>query len=173
MNCIYLPLLLVLHATSSRSAHILPVELDTSSVAGTTSDYFLSFTIDAGAIKGHLELVRNFTSRRLLNMARELSPAVWRIGGTSQDYIVFNVSSKEATGINVVMSTEQWDQINRFARDAGLHLIFGLSALIRQQNGRWEPSNALQLMEYTSKNGYAVSWELGNGEKIRSRDYIS
>lgn len=151
------------------------VDLDTSHPVAQTSDHFLSVTIDAGVIGQHLDPVQNFTPPRLLNMARALSPAVWRLGGTSEDYVVFNHSTN-AVGLGLrsgldrsrdtaVLTATQWDTINTFSRDAGWHLIYGLNALLRTKEGHWDPTNAEQLLNYTSGKGYTVSWELGNGKK--------
>lgn len=49
-----------------------------------------------------------------------------------------------------------------FAKCSGLDLIFGLNALLRTPDLRWNSSNAQLLLDYCSSKGYNISWELGN-----------
>lgn len=51
-----------------------------------------------------------------------------------------------------------------FANCSGLDLIFGLNALLRTADLRWNSSNAQLLLDYCSSRSYNISWELGNGK---------
>ncbi|XP_055955925.1 heparanase-like, partial [Patella vulgata] len=47
--------------------------------------------------------------------------------------------------------------------DVGWDLIFDFNVFLRK-NGNWDPSNAIELLEYTVKQGYKpAGYELGNG----------
>ena len=131
------------------------------------SDQFLSVTIDAGNIKGNWEVI-NFTAPRIINMAKALAPAMLRVGGTYQDFLIF---VEETTKLNQVsdftMNTTQWDAVNMFVEAVGWEFIFGLNALLRASNGSWNGTNAEELMTYTTSKGYKVNWELGNGRRLK------
>lgn len=137
------------------------------------SEQFLSVTIDAGSIRNKQWETINFTSTRMQNLARALTPAMLRVGGTSQDYLYFqdNVEYNEVTEAavqaNFTMTGEDWDAINKFVTAAGWEFIFGLNALTRDgSDSAWDSENANKLMEYTLSKGYNVNWELGNGKTL-------
>ncbi|XP_039615623.1 heparanase [Polypterus senegalus] len=54
------------------------------------------------------------------------------------------------------------DMLYAFASCSGFHLIFGLNALLRNDNNVWNSSNAEQLLKYCQSKQYRISWELGN-----------
>uniref|UniRef100_A0A8C4S8I7 Heparanase n=1 Tax=Erpetoichthys calabaricus TaxID=27687 RepID=A0A8C4S8I7_ERPCA len=54
------------------------------------------------------------------------------------------------------------DMLYSFANCSGFHLIFGLNALLRNDNNVWNSSNAEQLLKYCQSKQYRISWELGN-----------
>ncbi|KAJ4427950.1 hypothetical protein ANN_23962 [Periplaneta americana] len=60
-----------------------------------------------------------------------------------------------------------WMALNTFAQSAGLELLFDLNVLLRNQS-QWDSSNARQLIEFSDKFGFNVSWQLGNGSKPNS-----
>ena len=122
---------------------------------------FLSLTIDASKIEHSWTTVN---ADRMINMAKALNPVRLRVGGTSGDFILFNPDGKNIGRGDIIMSTSQWDGINRFANEVGWTLIFGLNQLLRTPGGEWDSSNAELLIDYTMKKGYQVAWELGNGE---------
>lgn len=56
-----------------------------------------------------------------------------------------------------------FDEAHEFVSTVGWDFIFDLNVLFRQ-NDKWDPSNAMELMNYTVKHGYKMAgWELGNG----------
>jgi hypothetical protein len=55
-----------------------------------------------------------------------------------------------------------WIALNRFAQAAGFELLFDLNVLLR--NGtQWDSSNARQLLDFSDKLRFNISWQLGNG----------
>ena len=129
------------------------------------SDQFLSVTIDAGFINDNWDVI-NFTAPRVINMAKALAPAMLRIGGTSQDFIIFEESTELVQRSNFTMNTTQWDAVNIFVEAVGWDIIFGLNALLRASDGSWDGANAEELLTYTTSKGYKVNWELGNGRRL-------
>lgn len=59
---------------------------------------------------------------------------------------------------------ETIDLLYKFANCSGLHLIFGLNALLRNEHDQWNSSNAKLLIDYCASKKYNLSWELGNGK---------
>ena len=125
------------------------------------SDQFLSVTIDAGNIKYNWEII-NFTAPRVINMAKALVPAMLRVGGTAQDFVIFEESTELNQESNFTMNSTEWDAVNTFVEAVGWDFIFGLNVLLRK-NGSWDDTDAEELMMYTTSKGYQVNWELGNG----------
>ena len=129
------------------------------------SDRFLSVTIGAEAIKHNWRRI-DFTAPRVINMAKGLAPAMLRVGGTSEDALIFEETTKLNQESNFTMNTTQWDAVNMFVEAVGWDLIFGLNVLLRK-NGAWDSTDAEELMTYTTSKGYKVNWELGNGRKLK------
>ncbi|XP_006817513.1 heparanase-like [Saccoglossus kowalevskii] len=144
------------------------VDVSTDVSLTTVSDKFLSVAIDAFMIRNHWvyhEL--NFSSPRLLTLARGLKPCHLRVSGTAADFLYFNESvpppsdAKYEDGGPFTMTVDDWDVINEFANKVGWSMIFGLNVLIRKGD-EWDPTNAIKLFNYTLEKGYKVNWELGN-----------
>ena len=160
------------------------IKVNLSSPLFLVSDDFLSLTLDAGGLSKSWDI--SLTSPLLATLAKGLAPAMLRLGGTEQDFVLFSNSTitkspvksvsessldsgRRSTSLssvgNVTVSLTLWDSVNVFAEKAGWDLIFGLNMLLRRPwpNGTWDSSNAELLMNYTQKKGYTVNWELGNG----------
>lgn len=135
------------------------------------SEQFLSITIDAGNIRENWDAI-NFTMPRVINQAKGLTPAMLRVGGTSQDFLLFQDGrggrQMHRTDSNFTMTTAQWDAVNEFVNTVEWDFIFGLNLLLRHNwpNGSWDSSNAELLLDYTTSKGYVVNWELGNGRDL-------
>lgn len=161
------------------------VKLD--KVSFRVSDQFLSVTLDTAELTDP-KWNPDIFPPRVVNMAKALSPAMLRMGGTAQDYLIFDETryhSNPSTPPSVdsslygkdfyttfYMSQEQWDAMNQFCQHVGWDFIFGLNVMLRKNstNGSssgWDPTNAKDLIEYTKKMNYKVKWELGNGMCIK------
>ena len=144
------------------------------------SDQFLSVTIDSGAITHNWNNL-DLKSMRVLNMGKALAPAMLRIGGTAEDFVIFKSPSESSTWYNskelsstdvrkersnITLLASQWDAINQFTKEVGWEMVFGLNVFLRSPwpNGSWDTANAEELIRYTISKGYNVNWELGNGE---------
>lgn len=144
------------------------------------SEHFLSVTLDSCAVQYNWSFI-NFAARRVVNMARALAPAMLRIGGTHQGFLVFEPDGEfslelhrgQPTEVNCYparedrvkfpMTMAHFDAVNLFARKVGWELVFGLNSLLRDDDGAWASSNAEKLLHYAASKGYKVNWQLGNG----------
>ncbi|CAH1783335.1 unnamed protein product [Owenia fusiformis] len=109
----------------------------------------------------------DFRSTKLLQLAKGLAPAYLRIGGTSCDFLLFNESlSKDVTlptlpRSNYTLSEKRFDDINNFAAQSGLRLLFDLNVFLRK-GPAWDPTNSQEIFTY-AKNKYPnIDWQLGN-----------
>ena len=147
-----------------------------SEAFNVVDERYLSVTIDAGELRDHLQHV-NFVSPSVINTAKGLAPAVFRVGGTAADYAIYSPNGSNHTSsirndnvhdvqTNYTMSPQEWDTINEFTQKVGWDLIFGLNLKLRSPwpKGNWDSLNAIELIKYSTKKGYNVSWELGNGK---------
>lgn len=179
-------IVLLAWSSSTVPAGAVLITVDTTARITRVPSSFLSVTIDAGAIASNFKGF-SFTEPRVVNMARGLSPAVVRVGGTSEDRITYvanggplrssekrpleamdemldRLAARMPLAEGFTMNYSQWDAINSFARSVGWNLTFGLNAQQRTKGGQWNMTNAEMLIRYTEKRGYHVNWELGNGE---------
>ncbi|KAM5282774.1 heparanase isoform 1-T1 [Hipposideros larvatus] len=186
------------------------VELDfsTEQPVHLVSPSFLSFTIDAN-LATDPRFLTFLGSPKLRTLARGLSPAYLRFGGTKTDFLIFDPKKQpsfeersywrsqfnqdicksgfipsdvekrlqsewpfqeqvilreqhEKKFKSSTYSRSSVDILYTFAHCSGLDLIFGLNALLRTADLRWNSSNAQLLLDYCSSMSYNISWELGN-----------
>ncbi|CAH3030151.1 unnamed protein product [Porites evermanni] len=130
----------------------------------TVSEKFLSVAIDASMMRNHWPHI-NFTSEKFYTLARGLSPAFLRVGGTSADFLIYNDSSgynKFKNVTNFTITHEDLDKIHLLSSKANWNVMFGLNVLLRQKDGSWNASNPKQIMQYVAESDYHFGWELGN-----------
>ena len=161
------------------------VNINTKQCACETNQKFLSIALGSGLIRHHWENF-NFTSEKLHNLAKGLAPAYLRIGGTDEDFLLFDPKKMHAKNpsydvlshnlrmnssplshigpyTNFTMTIKDVDNIFTFAKEVGLSIIFGLNLLLRDSNTHnWNSTNAQQLMKYITGRGFKCDWELGN-----------
>ena len=136
----------------------------------TVDEDFLSVTICSYSISSNWSDI-DFTSTKVLNMAKALVPASLRIGGTGEDYLKYDPNKQEQSikepqrivYSNYTMSPSQYDALNEFTQAVDWRLIFSLNQRLLNPNGTWNSTNAELLIDYTIKKNYTVGWELGNG----------
>jgi len=135
----------------------------------TVRDQFLSVAIDSGIMMNHWPHV-NFTSEKLFNLARGLSPAFLRIGGTAGDFLIYDDSQgfqKPKNFSNFTITHQDLDKIHLLSSKAGWDVMFGLNVLLRKQDGSWDARNPQEILHYVAEHGYNFGWELGNGKKYK------
>ncbi len=155
---------------------------------------FLSFTIDTSlVIGGHWwgesrnmdnGVASDVTGRldlgtdRLVRLAKTLSPAMLRIGGTEADRLFYKTEKK--TTIEQCYASENsqnphpyeyilkkglWKKIHTFTASVGMSLLFTISAGLanRDKYGVWQEDNAAKLIAWSKKKKLRVgAWEFGN-----------
>lgn len=132
----------------------------------TVSEKFLSVAIDASMMRNHWPHI-NFTSEKFYTLARGLSPAFLRVGGTSADFLIYDDSSgynKFKNVTNFTITHEDLDKIHLLSSKANWNVMFGLNVLLRQKDRSWNASNPKQIMQYVAESDYHFGWELGNGK---------
>lgn len=167
-----------------RESYITHIVIDTDHLVHRTDERFLSVALDTSLIQDGW-VHKNIKSDMLLKLAAQLAPAYLRVGGTLADRLIFepdasyslvrhksNMSdggtcSYEGKGCarhNIHffnMTGADWIALNRFAQAAGFELLFDLNVLLR--NGtQWDSSNARQLLDFSDKLRFNISWQLGN-----------
>ncbi|PFX26400.1 heparanase-like isoform X2 [Stylophora pistillata] len=130
----------------------------------TVNKKFLSVAIDSGIMMHHWPYV-NFTSEKLYTLAKGLSPAFLRIGGTAEDFLIYDNSKdmyKLKNMSNFTITHEDLDKIHLLSSKATWDVLFGLNVLLRGKDGSWNASNPKEIMQYVADHGYHFGWELGN-----------
>lgn len=111
------------------------VHLDTSYVVHIVDEKYASFTIDASIWRSV-----DFHNANLTLLAASLAPAILRVGGTQQDYDLYQFGPYEnATCEDLpkpmtryrcqTVNVSQWQALNQFCQSANLSLVFGLNDL--------------------------------------------
>nr|CAJ30018.1 heparanase [Nannospalax golani] len=193
---------------AAQAEDVVELEFSTQRPLHLVSPSFLSITIDAN-LATDPRFLTFLGSPKLRALARGLSPAYLRFGGTKTDFLIFDPKKEPSheersywksqvnhdicrSGAipavvvrrlqvewpfqeqlllreqyqkefkNSTYSRSSVDMLYTFARCSGLDLIFGLNALLRTADFRWNSSNAQLLLNYCSSKNYDISWELGN-----------
>jgi len=165
---------------------------------------FLSFTIDTSLVMGghwwgdsrHMEKgvasdvtgKLDFKTERLLRLAKTLSPAMLRIGGTEADRLFYKPGKKAASEFfldgryddeslhgsdqlqtlhahEYTLKKGLWKKIHDFTASTGMSLVFTVSAGLadRDADGVWHEDNAARLIAWSVKKKFPVAaWEFGN-----------
>ena len=114
----------------------------------------------------------------------ELSPFIWRLGGSMQDDITYEEPANKGVACPPItddpdaqwgftggcLTRDRWQEVAEFAQTHKAQLVFGLNELKgrthvqgKEWTGDWDPSNAKSLLTYTKEKGLPVyAWELGN-----------
>ncbi|KAL7495609.1 hypothetical protein ACHAWT_009604 [Skeletonema menzelii] len=121
----------------------------------------------------------------LIAATRGLSPFYLRIGGSFADIATYDMSNGTTTreadrftktcsrNPQLCLTRQRWDEVLKFANDAGAKILFTLAYLQHtkdeesEENDRrdWDSTNARQLLQYTAQSEYAntvFGFELGN-----------
>jgi len=163
------------------------VDVDTRQAAGSVSSHFLGFTNDWWVINDpHYGekwgksgiLTFDLQSPLVHELVASLTPALWRIGGTPADTVVYDIGGPpECPRKNqgpypepMCLNMERWHEINEFAQKLGLKISFGLNALYHRggPTTKMNFTNVFNFLQYTAAKGYPIyafqfGNELGNG----------
>lgn len=112
----------------------------------------------------------NLADKRLLNLAKGLSPAYVRVSGTWANGIYFQDNdqpkmTKAPAGFVNVLTRQEWKGVINFLKATGSKLVtsFAVSNGVRDANGIWTPKEAQKIVDYTkSQDGTIAAAELFN-----------
>lgn len=161
---------------------------DSRPVAQVDADAFICATLDwwppekcdyGTCSWGHTSLLNlNLSNPLLQNAIKAFSPLRIRLGGTLQDKVVYHVGKKAEPcppfyrdpsalfGFSGgCLPMWRWNELNAFFGSVRCQVAFGLNALFGRTRTRsaWDPTNALDFIQYTHDKGYNISaWEFGN-----------
>lgn len=154
------------------------VDINAEQTIYTVSDRFLSVSFDNRLLQQHW-VHFNFSSSRLFTLGKGLSPAYLRIGGTTEDWLIFQPEQdNNETFVPTSSSAPHFqrdnfteynitsadiDKIHLIASKAGWKVLFGLNVCLRTKQGTWDFSNPVKILQYVASKGYDFGWELGNG----------
>eukprot|EP00117_Sycon_ciliatum_P043851 scpid77212/ scgid31700/ Heparanase-like protein 3 len=127
--------------------------------------------------------VKNTTLR---NLAKGLVPAIWRIGGSPEDDVVYVVGNPpECNSSEVInksvnypgpicLTMERWAEILDFVNYTGLRLAFGLNGLYQRHKAdqHFNSTNAREFLRYTAQNfpNSVYAFELSNEDNHGQAD---
>jgi heparanase 1 len=166
------------------------VSFDGSASIFTVEPHFLSYTIDTSDERAFFK--RDLANPRLRWLAKQLSPAVLRVGGSGGDELYYDVphapgstcpgtpfpkckttgkppshGEAERAGKAHCLNTSTWDNLNSFAADAEAQLVFGLNFFLNSSS-----DSVASLLRYTAQRNYSVfGYEFGN-EQIKAPQTI-
>ena len=135
-----------------------PVDINVSHRAALVDSNFLSVSLGFSAIKRKFKDF-DFHSEKLLTLAKGLTMhenqagIYFRIGGA--DRMKFNPEM-------FILNTTEFNELCEFVYTLQWKLVFGLNVLLRKKDNTWDPTNAIQLIDYALKKGFCVQYELGN-----------
>lgn len=141
------------------------------SLLQTTSPNFLSFGIDSSQLRNMKKLP--IFDENFINLARHLSPAYVRIGGTSADCLYFNQTADDynwQTSNNVdgqdlsnfTITEDDFLLLYKFVEKSKLRMLFDFNVLLRNSDGTWNNSNAREILNFAKSHEMAIDWQLGN-----------
>lgn len=180
----------------SSSINPLTVTLNVTAIINEVSPRYLSANLDWHTdaeeapvwINGSAMII-DLDNQNLRALAAAFSPAHLRVGGSEGDCILYEITGSDCARLQsetqsfclnnsiqfpdaFCLQMNRWDKILSFAQDSGMHMAFGLNAMLGRNGstgpGPFDPSNAIAFLEYIhSKNSSAsfartLTFEFGN-----------
>ncbi|XP_070184830.1 heparanase-like [Littorina saxatilis] len=132
----------------------------------TITDHFVGVNIDMAMVRGNWSSL-DFSSTKVQNMARALTPTFFRLGGGSADSVTYVLDDHyylpTSNNSNFSMTAQQWIAVNEFVKTVGWDFIMDVNELKRNTDGSWNPDNARQLLQFSADRNYSIAgFEMGN-----------
>jgi heparanase 1 len=114
----------------------------------------------------------SLTEPNLLFLARSLSPAVLRIGGSQGDLVVYETPNSPCPpNTTFCLTMARWAEINEFAAATDLHIAFGLNAMAGRLNKTcplcpWDSTNTADFLAYTAAQNWTTLKYLEFGNEL-------
>jgi heparanase 1 len=184
--------------TPSLSSSVTPLQvtLNVSEVVNEVSPLYVSANLDWHTdaeeppfwVNGSA-MVIDLENQNLKALAAAFSPAHLRVGGSEGDCILYEITGGDCARLQTetqdfclnnsiqfpnafCLQMTRWEQILSFAQDSGMHIAFGLNAMLGRNGsagpGPFDSSNAIAFMEYIyARNSSAsfartLTFEFGN-----------
>lgn len=172
LRSFYLAIVAISSCASSTKIRI------TSNIRQRIPDQFVSFTLDSSQI---LSLTEDgfWSDPMAISLARDLSPAYLRIGGTKADFMNFNLTSSSSTLLEnripnipdqTSINTTILHDIANFSNAVGWEVILGINDVSHRdrRSNAWNPRHFKQLLKYTHEKNISIAgWELGNEPNLK------
>jgi heparanase 1 len=148
--------------------------MDTNSSIATVDERFLSFSIDSAQLVGVPFWDEDlgpfdFSRPAIRNLAQQLSPAYFRVGGSDADKVFYQVGPQASmampVGYESVLTETLTDALYEFIDVTGLDLLFNLNGGPgdRDASKAWQTANASAFLDYTASMQYSTAaWALTN-----------
>ena len=153
-------------------------EIDCENLWATVEKEYLSFAINA---KRFARKNLKFISPKFMTLCSGLSQQkgkdsnlYLRVAGQPANKLIFQNDKKKTNFMYhkwFYMTPHRWDKLYEFISKLGWKLVFGLNALLRNEDGSWNSSNPLEIVEYIKLRGDKVDFELGNGKYNHSTSH--
>lgn len=153
----------------SRNVEVVKVSLDTRRIINVVDDCFLSFALDSYLMEPSVHWLKfNFSSPKIYTLLAAISPAMLRVGGSPADWLFFNkpfdvIGNLDLKPSAIVMTKMDITNLVGLTKSTGNRLLFDLNLQLRF-GLQWNPTNAIELLEFCSEMGFGdnMDWELGN-----------
>ncbi|XP_068216755.1 inactive heparanase-2-like [Palaemon carinicauda] len=149
------------------------------------SPYYLSVALSSQIVKNGL-IIDLARSKKFVTLAKALSPAILRVGGSSANFLTYEPSSKSGGGrpsnldlkeggdadyeghanewdendfTNFTMTAEDFKYLKEFAKDSSLTILFDVNQFYRTPEDTWDSINALDIFNDADES---FKWQLGN-----------
>lgn len=169
------------------NVEIVHVDVNVAAPVVTLPATYLGFTLDwwppQKSIFGTSSVLHiDFNNVRLRSLARSLGPATFRVGGSLDNVVQYQVGRMDAAycnrtvmweneGWNLCLNMTRWGQLAEFAANAlapGSAFVFGLQLdLGPQSSGPWNGTNVLDFLAAVASPAYRVAaFELGEEQPV-------
>lgn len=134
---------------------------------------FLSIALDCSLIDSEWQTF-NPLNKNVIVMAKALSPAILRLGGTACDYVIFNNTNNQHSlfhlntmlkneSLKSILYVKDWDKLVALSRMANLTLLFDANVMLRDPQGNWNSTNFISFLKHNEYyNVSNLMFELGN-----------
>lgn len=148
------------------------IRIDGSVAVNEVRDEYLSYNLDSTDDRGFFS--RNLDDRPLQFLASQLTthaPTYLRVGGSGGDVMQYGVGNATCpsvlTGRGACLNTSHWDRLNRFAKNTGAQLIWGL-------NPNAPPESIRALLAYSKAQNFSIAaLEPGNEDGVRNSSHFA
>lgn len=157
---------ILMSVVSGDSANIVDIKVDFTSVINEVDDRFVSWNIDLSENRQFFEL--DFREGRLQALGRAIAPAFLRVGGGGSNVLSYAVSGSTGcerfTGLGwKCLEEDRFRALCSFVAAANVQMIFGLNIFHHGGDGKYDPSNAKELLSFARTIGCPIfGVELGN-----------